>query len=47
MATVGIIMGSQSDLPVMQEAIDILNNAIEQYKMHKLQPFRRQSNFMF
>ena len=24
MATVGIIMGSQSDLPVMQEAIDIL-----------------------
>ena len=25
MATVGIIMGSQSDLPVMQEAIDILN----------------------
>ena len=26
MATVGIIMGSQSDLPVMQEAIDIANN---------------------
>ena len=24
MATVGIIMGSQSDLPIMQEAIDIL-----------------------
>ena len=26
MAKVGIIMGSKSDLPVMQEAIDILNN---------------------
>ena len=25
MAKVGIIMGSKSDLPVMQEAIDILN----------------------
>jgi 5-(carboxyamino)imidazole ribonucleotide mutase len=26
MATVGIIMGSQSDLPVMQEAIDIIKS---------------------
>ena len=25
MAKVGIIMGSKSDLPIMQEAIDILN----------------------
>ena len=25
MALVGIIMGSDSDLPIMQEAIDILN----------------------
>ncbi|MBT4709312.1 MAG: 5-(carboxyamino)imidazole ribonucleotide mutase, partial [Flavobacteriaceae bacterium] len=26
MAKVGIIMGSKSDLPIMQEAIDILND---------------------
>ena len=25
MAKVGVIMGSKSDLPIMQEAIDILN----------------------
>ena len=26
MASVGIIMGSESDLPIMQEAIDILKD---------------------
>ena len=32
MAKVGIIMGSKSDLPIMQEAIDILNEfGIENY----------------
>ena len=32
MKKVGIIMGSKSDLPVMKDAIDILNELLEKEK---------------
>ena len=38
MAEVGIIMGSESDLPTMQAAIDVLNELISPMKRYRLRP---------
>jgi len=42
MSKVGVIMGSDSDLPIMKEAIEILNmgEIIETFYLNKLMEFR-------
>ena len=46
MALIGIIMGSQSDLPVMQEGIDIINSFNVEYDVEIVSAHRTPENML-